>query len=57
MKPRKQSKLDRYARYAVSTPMPWLSIMSLAAKHFPKNLRQWAADQIMLRVVQMKYCA
>lgn len=52
-----QLKFDRYARHAMATPAPWFTIMALAVKHFPKNLRQYAADQMLLKVVQMEHRA
>lgn len=54
--PQKKSQLkyDRYARYAFAQPCRWIAIMALATKHFPKNLRQYAADQMLLRVVQLE---
>lgn len=54
-RPPKQDKYSRYARYAMKQPIVWLGIMAMAVAHFPKGLRQYAADRIMLRVVEMEY--
>jgi hypothetical protein len=48
-------KFSRYARHAMKQPFVWLAIMDLAVRHFPANLRQYACDRIMLRVVEMEY--
>jgi len=55
MKP--QDKLSRYGRYAYSKPQwcRWMVIMDLAVRHYPRNLRQWASDNIMLKMVEMEY--
>jgi hypothetical protein len=51
-----QRKLDRYGRHAFYWKPCYRSvILSMAFTHFPQGLRQWAADQILLRVVALEY--
>jgi hypothetical protein len=51
-----QLKFDRYARYAASCGAYYRNrILNLCFDHFPAGLRQWASDQILLRVVALEY--
>jgi hypothetical protein len=55
-------KFDRYALFCwnwIKSPGTYLNaniiICMSVRQHFPIGLRQWAADQILLRVVQIEY--
>jgi len=53
-----QRKLDRYARYSYASGNAFYypnRIIAVCKMYFPIGLRQWAADQILLRVVALEY--
>jgi hypothetical protein len=51
-----QDKFSRYSRYILSHPegARWIAIKAACIRHFPKNLRAYACDRLMLRTVEME---
>jgi hypothetical protein len=46
--------IEQYADELYGKDYAW-QICFLVANHYPQNIRQWAADQILLVVVQREY--
>ncbi len=55
MKPPKQDRFSRYARYCYNSPCKWLAIMDMCVRHFPANIRNYACERLMLMVTEMEY--